>query len=81
MGVKSRRGGSTYAHGWFTWLHGRSQHNIVKQLHANKNQFKNKQNKRDNDKDLLQSTGNSMYYSVVTYMGKELAKEQIHVCV
>ena len=32
-------------------------------------------------KDLLQSTGNSMYYSVVTYMGKELAKEQIHVCV
>ena len=48
MGVKSRRGGSTYAHGWFAWLHGRSQHTIVKQLHADKNQFKNKQNKIDN---------------------------------
>ena len=34
-----------------------------------------------NNKDLLQSTGNSTQYSVITYMGKESDKEQIHVYV
>ena len=37
--------------------------------------------KQINSKDLLYSTGNSAYYSVITQMGKELEKELIDVYV
>ena len=33
------------------------------------------------DKDLLYSTGNSIQYSVMAYIGKESKKEWIYVCV
>ena len=57
MGVKSRRGGCTCARGWFPLLQGRNQHNIAKQLHANNNQFKNKQNKREDNYDFPSEAG------------------------
>ena len=37
--------------------------------------------KRDNQQDLLYSTGNSTQHSVITYMGKESEKEWIYVYV
>ena len=37
--------------------------------------------KQITNKDLLQSTGNSTQYSVMTYMGKESKKEWVHVYV
>ena len=33
------------------------------------------------NKDLLYSTGNSIQYSVMAYIGKESKKEWIYVCV
>ena len=37
--------------------------------------------KQTSSKDLLQSTGNSAQYSLITYMGKESENEYIYVCV
>jgi len=37
--------------------------------------------KQTSSKDLLQSTGNSAQYSLITYMGKKSENEYIYVCI